>query len=122
MIAAATSGRLCLGVVTESARFTNANGAVFVLLFHRQQSSLRAPAATALQLSHRSPCRPPLAFTRHRRMGSVADMFQARLEALQRQSEINDRKVAATIANCHQLIAEHQAAEAKWAAENPDLL
>ena len=55
-------------------------------------------------------------------MGSVADAFQARLEALQRQSEITDRKVAATIAKCHRLIAEEQAAEARWAAENPDLL
>ena len=55
-------------------------------------------------------------------MGSVADTFAARLAALQRQSEITDRKVAATIANCHQLIAEHQAAEAKWAAEHPDLV
>ena len=55
-------------------------------------------------------------------MGSVADAFAARLAALQRQSEITDRKVAATIARCHQLIAEQQAAEARWAAENPDLL
>lgn len=55
-------------------------------------------------------------------MSSIADMFQARLEALQRQSEVTDRKVAATIARCHQLIAEEQAAEARWAAENPDLL
>jgi hypothetical protein len=55
-------------------------------------------------------------------MESVADVFAARLAALQRQSEITDRKVAATVARCHQLIAEEQAAEAKWAAENPDLL
>ena len=61
-------------------------------------------------------------FTRHQPVSSIADAFQARLEALQRQSEITDRKVAATIARCHQLIAEEQAAEAKWAAENPDLL
>ena len=49
-------------------------------------------------------------------------MFQARLEALQRQSEVTDRQVAATIASGGLLIAEEQAAEAKWAAENPDLL
>jgi hypothetical protein len=55
-------------------------------------------------------------------MGSVADAFQARLEALQRQSEITDRKVAATIARCHQLIAEEQAAEARWRAAHPELL
>jgi len=55
-------------------------------------------------------------------MGSVADAFAARLAALQRQSEITDRKVAATIARCHQLIAEQQAAEARWRAEHPDLL
>lgn len=61
-------------------------------------------------------------FTRHRPMGSIADAFQARLEDLQRRSEITDRKVAATIARCHQLIAEQQAAEQRWAAENPDLL
>jgi len=61
-------------------------------------------------------------FTRHRPMGSVADAFAARLAALQRQSEITDRKVAATIARCHQLIAEQQAAEARWRAEHPDLL
>ena len=53
---------------------------------------------------------------------SVADTFQARLEALQRQSEITDRKVAATIAKGRRLIADEQAAEARWAAENPDLL
>ena len=68
------------------------------------------------------PRGPLLVFTHHRPMGSVADAFQARLEALQRQSEITDRKVAATIARCHQLIAEEQAAEARWRAENPDLL
>jgi hypothetical protein len=55
-------------------------------------------------------------------MGSIADTFAARLAALQRQSEITDRKVAATIARCHQLIAEQQAAEARWAAEHPELL
>jgi hypothetical protein len=49
-------------------------------------------------------------------------MFQARLEALQQQSEITDRKVAATIARAHQLIAEHETEEAKWAAEHPDLV
>lgn len=55
-------------------------------------------------------------------MGSIADAFQARLEDLQRRSEITDQKVAATIARCHRLIAEQQAAEERWAAENPDLL
>ena len=55
-------------------------------------------------------------------MSSIADAFQARLEALQRQSEISDLKVAVAIARCHQLIAEEQAAEARWAAEHPDLL
>jgi hypothetical protein len=55
-------------------------------------------------------------------MGSIADAFQARLEDLQRRSEITDRKVAATITRCHQLIAEQQAAEARWAAEHPELL
>jgi hypothetical protein len=67
-------------------------------------------------------CRPVLAFTCHTSMGSIAEMFQGRLEALQRQSEITDRKVAATIKHCHQLIAEQQAEEAKWAAEHPDLV
>jgi len=55
-------------------------------------------------------------------MGSVADAFAARLAALQRQSEITDRKVAATIARARQLIAEHEAEEAKWTAEHPDLV
>jgi len=55
-------------------------------------------------------------------MGSIADTFQARLEALQQQSEITDRKVAATIARCHQLIAEAHEADARWAAEHPDLV
>jgi hypothetical protein len=55
-------------------------------------------------------------------MTSIADTFSARLEALKRQSEITDRKVAATIARAHQLIAEQQAEEAKWAAEHPDLV
>ncbi len=55
-------------------------------------------------------------------MGSIADTFAARLAALQQQSEITDRKVSATIARCHQLIAEQQAAEARWAAEHPELL
>ena len=63
-----------------------------------------------------------LAFTRHTSMGSIADMFQARLEALQRQSAETDRKVAATIKHCRQLIAEHEAEEARWAAEHPDLV
>jgi hypothetical protein len=53
-------------------------------------------------------------------LSSIADAFKARLEDLQRQSEITDRKVAATIARCHQLIAEEQAAEARWAAEHPE--
>jgi len=55
-------------------------------------------------------------------VSSIADTFAARLAALQQQSEITDQKVAATIARCHQLIAEEQAAEARWAADNPDLL
>jgi hypothetical protein len=53
---------------------------------------------------------------------SIADTFAARLAALQQQSEITDRKVAATIARARQLIAEHEAAEARWRAEHPDLL
>ena len=61
-------------------------------------------------------------FTRHRPMGSIADTFAARLAVLQRQSEITDRKVAATIARARQLIAEHEAEEAKWTAEHPDLV
>jgi len=75
-----------------------------------------------LLLSHRSRAGrcwcSPATYT----VSSIADDFQARLEALQRQSEITDRKVAATIARCHQLIAEQQAAEARWRAEHPDLL
>ena len=63
-----------------------------------------------------------LAFTRHTSMGSIADMFKARLEALQQQSAETDRKVAATIARAHQLIAEHEAAEAKWRAAHPELI
>ncbi len=55
-------------------------------------------------------------------MESLADAFAARLAALQQQSEITDRKVAATIARAHQLIAEHEAAEAKWRADHPDLV
>ena len=55
-------------------------------------------------------------------MGSIADTFRDRLQALEMQSAETDRRVAATIARCHQLIAEQQAAEARWAAENPDLL
>ena len=55
-------------------------------------------------------------------MGSIADAFQARLEALEKQSAETDRRVAATIARCHQLIAEQQEAEARWAADHPDLL
>jgi hypothetical protein len=55
-------------------------------------------------------------------MGSVADAFKARLEALERRSAETDRKIATTIARCHQLIAEQQASEARWAAEHPDLL
>lgn len=51
-------------------------------------------------------------------MGSIADAFAARLAALQCQSEITDRKVAATIARCHQLIAEQAQAEARWADQN----
>ena len=55
-------------------------------------------------------------------MGHIADVFKARLEALEMQSAETDRRVADTIARCHQLIAEQQAAEARWAAEHPDLL
>ena len=55
-------------------------------------------------------------------MGSIADTFAARLAALQRQSEITDRKVAATIARCHQLIAEQEQAERQWRAAHPELL
>jgi hypothetical protein len=55
-------------------------------------------------------------------MGSIADTFQAQLEDLQRRSEITDQKVAATIARCHQLIAEHEAAEREWRAAHPELL
>ena len=49
-------------------------------------------------------------------------MFQARLEALQRQSEVTDRKVAATIARWHQLIGEQQESERRWQTQHPDLL
>ncbi len=55
-------------------------------------------------------------------MGSIADAFKARLEALEMQSAETDRRVAETIARCHQLIAEQQASEARWAAEHPELL
>ena len=61
---------------------------------------------------------PAMAFNRP----SIVNMFQGRLEALKRQSEITDRKVAATIARARQLIADQQAEEAKWAAEHPDLV
>ena len=55
-------------------------------------------------------------------MGSIADAFKARLEALEMQSAETDRRVAETIARARQLIAEQQASEARWAAEHPDLL
>ena len=55
-------------------------------------------------------------------MESIADAFQARLDALEKQSEITDRKVAATIARCRLLITEQQESEARWAADHPDLL
>ena len=55
-------------------------------------------------------------------MGSIADAFQAQLEDLQRRSEITDQKVAATIARCHQLIAEQEQAEREWRAAHPELL
>jgi uncharacterized coiled-coil protein SlyX len=55
-------------------------------------------------------------------MGSIADTFQARLKALEMQSAETDRKVAETIARCHQLIAEQEAAEQRWAAAHPELL
>jgi hypothetical protein len=55
-------------------------------------------------------------------VSSIADAFRARLEALEMQSAETDRRVAETIARCHQLIAEEQAAEARWRAEHPDLL
>ena len=60
----------------------------------------------------------------HRRtpMGSIADAFKARLEALEMQSAETDRRVAETIARCHQLIAEQEQAERQWRAENPELL
>jgi hypothetical protein len=55
-------------------------------------------------------------------MGSIADTFAARLAALQRQSEITDRKVAATIARCRELIAEQEESERRWQTQHPDLL
>jgi hypothetical protein len=55
-------------------------------------------------------------------MGSIADAFKARLEALEMQSAETDRRVAETVARCHALIAEQQASEARWAAEHPELL
>jgi hypothetical protein len=55
-------------------------------------------------------------------MGHIADAFKARLDALELQSAETDRRVADTISRCHQLIAEQQASEARWAAEHPDLL
>jgi hypothetical protein len=55
-------------------------------------------------------------------MGSIADAFQARLEALEMQSAETDRRVAATIARCHQLIAEQEQAERQWRAAHPELL
>jgi hypothetical protein len=122
MIAAATSGRLCLGVVTESTRFVHANGAIFVLLFHRQQSSLSSSCRHSITTEPQEPYGPVLAFTRPHSMAFLADQLSARLEALQRQSAITDRKVAATIKHCRELIAEHEAAEARWAAEHPDLV
>jgi hypothetical protein len=71
------------------------------------------------------PQEPPkalLALNRHPPMESIADAFQARPEALQQQSEIADRKVAATINRCHQLITEVQASDAQWAADHPNPL
>ena len=61
-------------------------------------------------------------FNRSTPMGSIADAFKARLEALEMQSAETDRRVAETIARCHQLIAEQEQAERQWRAAHPELL
>ena len=48
----------------------------------------------------------------------IADMFAARLSQLQRESEISERKTAATIARAHALITDVQEMEARWARED----
>ena len=54
-------------------------------------------------------------------MESIADIFQSQLDDLKRRSDITDNKVASTIARCHKLIAEQEAAEAQWIKEHPEL-
>jgi hypothetical protein len=72
MIAAATSGLRRLGVVTESTRFVHANGAVFVLLFHRQQLSLSSSCRHSITTEPQEPLQaaagvhPPHAHGIHR--------------------------------------------------------
>jgi uncharacterized coiled-coil protein SlyX len=84
--------------------------------------SLSCSCRHSLFTEPQEPRGPLLVFTRHHPMGSIADAFQARLKALEMQSAETDRRVAETIARCHQLIAEQEQAEARWAAEHPDLL
>lgn len=84
-------------------------------------SPCEAPAG-AVFLSHESPQRATAVFNRSTPMGSIADTFQARLKALEMQSAETDRRVAETIAHCHQLIAEQEQAERQWRAAHPELL
>ncbi len=87
-----------------------------------QQLSLSCSCRHSFSTEPQEPRRSLLVFTRRLHVSSIADAFQARLKALEMQSAETDRRVAETIARCHQLIAEEQAAEARWRAENPDLL
>ena len=51
----------------------------------------------------------------------IADVFASRLAQLQRESEISERKTAATIARAHALITDLQEMEARWNREDATL-
>jgi hypothetical protein len=51
----------------------------------------------------------------------IADVFASRLAQLQRESEISERKTAATIARAHAFIADLQEMEERWKREDATL-
>ena len=59
-----------------------------------------------------SPCAPAVTALK---MGTIADRFQAQLEAIKKRSAVSDRKTAEHLNHCRQLIKE---LEEQIAAEN----
>jgi len=55
------------------------------------------------------------------RLMKIADLFEAQLLQLQRESEISERKTAATLARAKALISDLEEMESRWKREDATL-